>query len=748
MLQNIKFLNLIRKKSVLFLMGLFCIFSAFFFVKILKPNQIYQFSGERIFKDGDPAAAVYEGIILKPGIYHVEMEIAADRDMIAVCTVEDGTVFSGGLLTNGEHLYAGMSRTDFDFWLYESTENLQIVVQYGGEGTLKCGNLMIEETGRLWSMLWIILVFIVFLVVSGIIFISYDRQFGISKSKKQVIFFLVVISLIASFPYLCGYNITGADLTYHLQRIEGVKDGLRSGYFPVRLEPEWLYGYGYANAVFYCNAFLYFPALLRLAGFTVTASYNIYCIVLNIATAWISWYCFGRIFEDDRIGILCSGLYTLSIFRIYKLLITSAVGEGSAVTFLPLVVYGFYRIFTEDIYDKRYKSAWVPLAIGYAGLLQTHVLTCEITVLFTVMLLLFYIRKIFRLPTFLELAKGALAALGLSFWYLVPFLDYYFTQDVHIKHVSARTIQDRGLYLAHLLFHFWSDGANTPTGDNGMLHSHPVGIGLVLMIFLFIFFILWFGGLLEKKKGSCLSFVKAVSIIGTIFLWMSLNCFPWDRIQNINSVFASLVSSLQFPNRFLGWGTTCLVVVSGFCLYFFREKENYFYLGILSTIVCIATSGFYLMNFTNRNQDYFELYNEESMGFGYISGAEYLIHGTKEELLTFEKEPKPEQGVIVSGYERGCLKADLSCENANQEESYIDIPLLLYKGYHAYGNDEELDIGYSENYGVRIFIPPQFSGNLTVRFESPLYWRISEIISAVVFIWVIWRIVLLNRRKE
>ena len=82
----------------------------------------------------------------------------------------------------------------------------------------------------------------------------------------------MVISLVASIPYLCEYNITGADLTYHLQRIEGVKDGILGGQFPVRLEPRWVYDHGYANAIFYCNTFLYFPALLRLLGFTVSAS--------------------------------------------------------------------------------------------------------------------------------------------------------------------------------------------------------------------------------------------------------------------------------------------------------------------------------------------------------------------------------------------------------------------------------------------------------------------------------------------
>lgn len=159
-----------------------------------------------------------------------------------------------------------------------------------------------------------------------------------------------------------------------------------------------------------------------MLGFTVTESYLLYCIVLNIAIAAIAWYCFGKMFRDDVIGLACSGLYTLSIFRIYKLLITGAVGEGSAFTFLPLALYGIFLVFEEEVDRKEFQKSWLILGIGYAGLIQTHVLTCEITVFMTILLCVLYLRRIFVFQRFLQLVKGALLALGLSMWYLVPFL--------------------------------------------------------------------------------------------------------------------------------------------------------------------------------------------------------------------------------------------------------------------------------------------------------------------------------------
>lgn len=78
--------------------------------------------------------------------------------------------------------------------------------------------------------------------------------------------------------------------------------------------------------------------------------------------------------------------------------------------------------FEEEVDRKEFQKSWLILGIGYAGLIQTHVLTCEITVFMTILLCVLYLRRIFVFQRFLQLVKGALLALGLSMWYLVPFL--------------------------------------------------------------------------------------------------------------------------------------------------------------------------------------------------------------------------------------------------------------------------------------------------------------------------------------
>lgn len=707
----------------------------FLFIKLIMPCKEYHFEGGYAFETGVATSntVIYDGISLTPGVYRIELAYETDTDLGAYCNVQDGTVYTGGLLCNGEHMYSALEKTEYEMWLYESTENLQVVLTFAGNGNLTTGNLKIVETNQLWTMLLTMVLFGAAVFYSVLAFYYYDKEHPVSKEKKQVFFFLAVISFIASLPYLYGCSYTGADLTYHLQRIEGVKDGLLSGQFPVRLEPKWVYNHGYADAIFYCNALLYFPAVLRILGFTVTASYNVYCIFLTIATVWISYYSFSRIFKNDTIGVICSALYTLSVFRIYKLVITTAVGEGSAVTFIPLVIYGLYRVFSEEPKEPKYKTAWVPIMLGYAGLIQTHVLTCEITALVTVIICLIYIRKIFCKDTFWELAKGAMGALLLSIWFLIPFLDYYVTQDVHIKHVSARTIQSSGLTLAHLLFHFWNNGAHTPADGSGVYHSHPVGIGLVLIIGLGLFLILWFSGAFQKMDDGFASFTKRISLIGIILLVMSLNVFPWDKIQDLHPVAASLVSSLQFPNRFLGWGSVCLILVFGFCLWYFCSKgSKAYWIMVAVALLGVTSSGMYLLDYVKMGQGYYELYNEESMGFGYISGGEYVIEGTDADKLSFAK-PEVYGDVELLSYEKGCLQATLTCVNPSGEQGYVDVPLLLYKGYEAFcqETEEEIELTYGKNNVIRALIPAGFEGSLKIGFVSPIYWRIAEIISAL-----------------
>lgn len=720
--------------SLALLLAIICL------IQMMRPGREYLYEGGMCFTEGIAVSGqpVYEGISLPAGVYRVALEYSTSEDLRSLCQVQDGSVFPGALLTNGETLYSGLTETRFQMWLFERADALQVKINYDGVGRLETGRLRIYDTKQLWGIYLTVVLTVTLLLLTAQLLYAYDKEYGIVRENKVVMLGLTVIVVIASVPYLVGGVPAGADLGYHMHRIEGIKDGILAGYFPVRLEPEWLHGHGYANGIFYCGTLLLFPAFLRIIGFPVTFAYNCYVIGLNIATALIAYYSISRIFREKYIGLAGSALYTLSVFRLSRLMQKATVGECSAYVFLPLLIYGFWRVFTQDRRDKGYRTCWIPLAFGYAGLFQTHVLSCEITAFLTVILCAVMIKRVLRRETFWELCKGAVGALIMSAWFLVPFLDYYAREDLHIKHGWARTIQERGIYPAQLLFHWWRHGDNAIIGESGMLHSQAMGVGFVLILGFSFFVILWFGGRLAHRENPVWKLGQLSVFLGGLLMLMSQDFFPWDAIQKTGHFAASLISSLQIPDRFLGWGCAILVMPCCCCLYYFRENKNHLLwrVGILCVAVGIATSGMYYAEHVGRDMRYMNLYNVEGMGFGYISGAEYLVEGTTQDSLLYHG-PTASENVQIADYEKGALRAEFYCSNVSGQEGYVELPLLHYYGYRAYGENGELTVCKGDNNLVRVVIPAGCSMKVTVRFVSPWYWRAAEGVSWLGTMWIL-----------
>ena len=140
---------------------------------------------------------------------------------------------------------------------------------------------------------------------------------------------------------------------------------------------------------------------------------------------------------------------------------------------------------------------------------------------------------------------------------------------------------------------------------------------------------------------------------------------------------------------------------------------------------------------------------ESAMGYGYISGAEYLNENTDYEKLTYMK-PKASDNVKINEYTKKSLGGIVYCTNDSNENGYIDLPLLLYKGYRAINMDskEEISVQNGENGLIRIIIPAGLDAHIKVSFVSPVYWRVAEIISIIAYILLIAACIMPKRREN
>lgn len=693
-------------------------------------------SYEGIYLEGQENGETVEiqNISLPKGTYRVQLKYATDTNMVNSCSVIDSSIPAKNLRTNGTGLFAGLTQTDFDMWLLQDSAHLTVQVQYGGEGMLAVQGLTIYQTNA-WNRIGLFVLFC-FITLFNVcwVYVCYDKAYRVPTEKKSRAFLLGVIVLFSSLPLMVDGMPGAGDLIYHLMRVEGIKDGLLSGQFPIRISPNWIQGYGYASPIFYGETLLYPAALFRLIGFSIVTSYRLYLLLVTVATVLIAYFCFGKMFQNPNIGVFCSMLYSLSVYRIYKTYLCGSWGETLGIMALPLLVYGFYRVFSREEEEGCQKS-WIPLTAGFTLLIQSHLLTGEMAGFFTILLCILFWKRVFRKKTFFVLAKTVVYSALLSAWFLVPFMDYMLTGDFVIQHVSERTIQDRGLYLAHLLFTFFRGGSTVYFADSGMADTQPMGVGISLIAALLVF-----GLLLLNKRGNVLSdkelaLGKVAAGFSLLAMLFSLRLFPWDDIQKLGSIPAVLVSSIQFPNRFLTVANVCLVTVAGVVakwqLLNKRRIQLSLYIG--GMVFLLGISSIFLLNDILSRVDVFRAYNSEGgLGTGYIAGAEYLPYGADASRYWYH-EPECPENVTCLEYQRKELGAEAWLSNEQEEPAQVTFSLLYYKGYHAYAAEtrEEIPCYAGDNFQVTVELPAGFEGEVTVSFESPWYWRLGEIISLV-----------------
>lgn len=687
----------------------------------------------------------FEGIALPAGVYRVCLHYQTDTDMENSCTVSDVSLGYKSLMTNGDLLYAGLDSTDFEMWLLRGTSQLNVQCAYNGRGSLLVGGLSIYETNAL-NRIILFLAALLFLAVDAcIVWRQYDKKYGISTEQKNVSMGLLLLVVFSSLPVLTDYLVAMADSTFHLWRIEGLKEGWLSGQFPVRISAEWLYGYGYAAPVFYGETFLAPAACLRLIGFTIVTSYRYYLIGINAATVLIAYFCFRKILQSRYLGLFGSMLYTLSIYRIHKVYSRGTLGEALALMLLPFLAYGFYMVFTQDVTEKEYRWNWIPLTVGFSGILQSHLLTGEMSGAFTILLCLILWKRVLRRQTFLVLAKTVIYSVLASAWFIVPFADYMLTGDFQIQHASGRMIQERGNYPGHLLLTFFGESGNVFYARTGMYLTDSTGIGIALVAVLGIWLFLRFFGYTDKMGEKERGTGRVLALFSGLAMLLSLNLFPWDRIQFLHPVLATLVSSLEFPDRLLTITNLCAAVLAGIVgRYMLRHEKKslccLYFGGILFLVVC---SSVYRMNNMLYQSDFSRIYNEEGMGFGYVSSGEYLPYGTDTSRIIFKApsgdgmendiENGMENGIKIYSWRRNGISIDVDCMNMAGEGKKLELPLLYYKGYRAYDQNtgEELDLYSGENFAVTVKLPAGYEGTVAVRFQPPWYWRAGEAVSAI-----------------
>lgn len=674
---------------------------------------------------------------LRPGVYNLRIYFEADENLETNFGIESKSGIFRNLLSNFVTVYGGTGEQTCQFYVCGTDDSAKITVNYsGGEAFLVNGIEVIHTNAGSRILICLALLGSAF-VNTLIMLYCYGKRYPVPLEKKLVWFGIPGLAILASVPLFVDYMIVGEEAAFHWLRIEALAQSLAQGAIPARVEAMWLYGHGYANSIFYCDTFLTFPALLRLIGFDMNIAYNTYVFAVNLATALIAYLCFRGCFKDSRVGMFGSMLYTLAPFRIYNMYNRVAVGEYTAMMFFPVLMYGFYRIFTDDPKEKKYKRNWMILTLGYSGIIQSHVLSCEIAGGFTIILCLILIKKVFCRQTFWELLKTVFGTILLNFWFLVPFLDMMVSGQYYYSRKSGSMIQNRGILPANIFDTMQAAGSSSNFDIRGLLDTEPIGIGIAILLGIGAFLLIRAFQWDKRDKKQDQAAIVAFSV-GIFALAASTCYFPWNAVQSWNGVAGMLVSMLQFPTRLINVPVICLSFVACAGAALILKSGDRFWKNTYFVILCGTALVFSLYQTNDilmKKGEIIRLYSAENIGHSIIVQGEYLPEGAQFDFSYHGAVPSA--GVEVLSFEKSNLDTVTQVHvDSGEGEYWLELPMLCYKGYRAQDMDtgERFEIQAGTNQEVRVSLPAGYSGNLHVWYAGMWYWRVAEGVSILFFI--------------
>ena len=531
---------------------------------------------------------------------------------------------------------------------------------------------------------------------------------------------LVGITALACLPLFSDQLYFGHDLNYHLQRIAAMAEELSYGQFPVRIATTPLNGYGYINPLCYCELFLLLPALLYNLWLPLRACYQVYVFAVTLAAAVFSHLCFARISGSRRAGVLGAALYTLSSYRLVCVFFRGAVGEYTAISFLPLVLLGVWQIYS---CEKPRFAQWAPLAFGMAALVQCHLISTELTAALLAVFCLLRLRQTFAPARLLAWCKAAALALGLSAWFLLPFLATTMSVGLQVNNPSVGKPQQEGLYPLQLLAPFGPGYGGTSAGtstDMSLNLGLPLLLGLALAVYC----------LTRRREAPRPRPLSTVTGLGLLALLLTMQIFPWDFVESwLGAAAAKAACTFQYPWRFLALAVPLFCAATLLALRLLgqeRPRAARAFAGVLAAAVLLSTAVFQmqLLPTSETSANSMSQNGTRDVGLG-----EYMIDGCSI-YETVWAQPKPgSDDLTLTGYEKTNGVAYLSVENAG-DEAEISVPIFNYGHYRAEdAAGTVFPMRSGENARIVLDIPAGYSGTIEIFWASPLWWRGCEVLS-------------------
>ena len=621
----------------------------------------------------------------------------------------------------------------------KTVPDVQLKINYSNTGKLTVKNIHIRQS-RSYQFVRLFSFILICVILDALVLLFLELLEGRGKQIYKnygCILFIAGTTCILSAPVFNNFIISGYDLNYHLMRISHIARELSYGQFPVRIYRDALDGYGYPNPLFYCDTFLYIPAVLYNLFFPLRAAYNIYVFLVNLVTVAVAFFSCRAICKDNRIAAVSTIIYTMCEWRIGRIVRGASVGGYTAFIFFPLIMVGIYNIYTKEMPEKKDRLC---LAVGIAGLASCHTLSLEITVIFLGIFAVIEWRKTLKKERLISLCLSASEALLLSMYYIIPFVESYIRLPLKAK-AGESYIQDRGMEFVQFIQLFYS--GESIRGDLGHV-SLAFGAGMIVSTVLIIHCMFISSANDEKDKRHCLGIIFIMTVLSA---YMASCYFPLDMIYDNMPKFIApayfLLSSIQFPVRYMSMTVSILMI--GVCvgLKYLKDNKKDIY-KIYAWLLCIGSLTVYsvYLGYVCNNTGV-EKYTASDINIDHeIMGGEY-IPSYDCWTITRKSNIQVEDGIEINDVERRNGDYLFAVSNQSDKNSEVILPLFDYGNYHSESTENVyIPMGTDKYRRITLTIPAGYSGKIRVYYREPFYWRVCEIVSLtcllLVLVSVLW----------
>ena len=548
----------------------------------------------------------------------------------------------------------------------------------------------------------------------------------IKENKWIHYLIIIIIGIILSVPLNKIQIRNTHDGSLHMLRLLGTADTLEIGQFPPLINQNYCNGAGYAMNLFYQPLVTYLPLLVKLFVPTYMETLKIYGAICIIASGITMYQFVYQVTKKRSIALFSSIFYLIAPYKLANIYSRFAIGEFTAMVFIPLVFLGIYNLFNQDKKKHYY------ISIGAIGLMLSHTVTTLYTAIFCIIYILFNIQKLKDKEIIKKCIINVIFILLVSMLFWLPLLEATSQADYAI--MDDETMRTTSIYTAYNTISF-----------KQLFKDVGEEVGTTFLIGIPTIFIILLTPFIIKKVNNKYKDLYLLSIIfSLISVFMASRFFPWQIMPNF-------ICKLQYPWRMIGYFNLFISFVCGINLYltlkYLIKKDSIKILVIIAFIaisifssIKIVSQFFYKEGSENLDKEYEDIIlankkishmaiNRDYMPLRAIKLQKTYVRTRKEKTYILEGK------IQIIEENKKDLKDEIKIKDA-EEGCVLELPYYYYPGYKIELQTEkgikELKPVESEHGYLSIVLQENVEeGIITVEYVGTTITYISYITSAI-----------------